>query len=303
MFIVNPVPYTYEAMCRNLEELLQEYSFLKGLSIGKSVAGREIRAVSWGEGRRRLFVNGAHHGMEWITSLLLMRLLEVISSHYRNRTSFGMYDLGKLYSEVTVVFCPMVNPDGVNLSLCGLTEDMPPLTKTRLKSYNGDSTDFSKWQANLHGVDLNHNYNASFAKGVFLQHKLGIFSPGPTRFSGGEPESEPESKAVADFTREFLPDMVVAYHSQGEIIYYDFESKATEKGKKIAADLSDISGYTLDQTEGMASCSGYKDWVIGEFYIPAFTIEVGLGENPLPLSQFDKIYKDNLPMLLYLMQV
>ena len=65
--------------------------------------------------------------------------------------------------------------------------------------------------------------------------------------------------------------------------------------------MSDISGYTLDQTEGMASCSGYKDWVIGELYVPAFTIEVGLGENPLPLSQFDKIYKDNLPMLLYLM--
>ena len=218
MFIVKPVKYTYDVMCQDLEELLKEYPFLRRFSIGNSVAGRELFAVSWGEGHRRLFLNGAHHGMEWITSLLLMRMLEVISSHYRNRTSFGIYDFQKLFSEVTVVFCPMVNPDGVNLSLCGLMENMPPITKTKLKSYNGDSEDFSKWQANLNGVDLNHNYNASFEKGVFLQHKLGIFSPGPTRFSGGEPESEPESKAVADFTREFRPDVVAAYHSQGEII-------------------------------------------------------------------------------------
>ena len=30
-----------------------------------------------------------------------------------------------------------------------------------------------------------------------------------------------------------------------------------------------------------------------------YTIEAGLGENPLPLSQFDKIYKDNEGILLY----
>ena len=28
-----------------------------------------------------------------------------------------------------------------------------------------------------------------------------------------------------------------------------------------------------------------------------FTIEAGLGKNPLPLSQFEEIYKDNLGIL------
>ena len=302
MFIINPGEYTHEVLEQDGTALCREYPFIEHFSIGRSVAGRKIHAFRWGVGEKKLFVNGAHHGMEWITSLLLMRMLEMLSYHYASDTSLKEINCRRLFGEVTVVFCPMVNPDGVNLAVFGLQEDMPPITKTKLKAYNGNSLDFSKWQANLNGVDLNHNYDAAFHKGVFAQHQLGIFGPGPTRFSGGEPESEPESKAVADFTRAFRPHTVIAYHTQGRVIYYDFDSKATEKGRQMAQTMAAISGYELDTTEGMASYSGYKDWVIDAFYIPAFTIEAGFGENPLPLSQFDAMYEENLPMLLYAMK-
>ncbi len=302
MFIVKPETYTYDVLMGHAAGLLQASPFLRSFSIGQSVGGREISVLVWGTGDKKIFINGAHHGMEWITSLLIMKMLETCCHHYANRTSVGETDFYGLFSKVTLAVCPMVNPGGVNLAICGLSEKLAPITKTRLKAYNGDSVDFSKWQANQNGVDLNHNYDAAFYKGVFMQHKLGIYSPGPTRYSGNEPESEPESRAVADFTRSFQPDVVVAYHTQGEVIYYDFESKATEKGRHMARTLSEISGYQLDQTEGMASYSGYKDWVIDAFSIPAFTIEAGLGENPLPLSQIDKIYQENLPMLLYLLK-
>ena len=33
-------------------------------------------------------------------------------------------------------------------------------------------------------------------------------------------------------------------------------------------------------------------------YIISDTIEAGIGNNPLPISQFDKIYQDNLGILL-----
>ncbi len=303
MLIVNARTYTYDVMQQDLTALLKEYPFLESFSIGTSVDGRKLPVIIWGRGEKKLLLNGAHHGMEWITSLLLMALLETCCHHYRNRTGIGTADFAKLYQKVTVAICPMVNPDGVELSIRGLSEKLPPITKTKLKAYNGDSTDFSKWQANLNGVDLNHNYDAAFEKGVFMQHQLKIFGPGPTRFSGPEPESEPESKALADFTRSFTPDIAVAYHTQGQVIYHDFESRETEKSKRIAKRLSEISGYKLDETEGMASFSGYKDWVIQEFGIPAFTIEAGIGENPLPLSQFEDIYLDNLPMFLYLLSL
>lgn len=43
---------------------------------------------------------------------------------------------------------------------------------------------------------------------------------------------------------------------------------------------------------------GYKDWFIQIYNRPGYTIEAGLGENPLPISQFDKIYKDNIGILI-----
>ena len=36
--------------------------------------------------------------------------------------------------------------------------------------------------------------------------------------------------------------------------------------------------------------AGFKDWFILEYDKPGYTIECGLGENPLPISEFDEIY-------------
>ena len=47
-----------------------------------------------------------------------------------------------------------------------------------------------------------------------------------------------------------------------------------------------------------SSFAGYKDWFIQNFRRPGYTIEVGSGTNPLPLSQFEEIYRDNLPILI-----
>ena len=46
------------------------------------------------------------------------------------------------------------------------------------------------------------------------------------------------------------------------------------------------------------SHAGYKDWFIQEFRKPGFTIELGLGVNPLPISQFDEIYSESLGIFL-----
>ena len=46
-----------------------------------------------------------------------------------------------------------------------------------------------------------------------------------------------------------------------------------------------------------SSFAGYKDWFIQEYNRPGYTIEAGLGENPLPISQFDNIYEKNIGIL------
>jgi len=49
---------------------------------------------------------------------------------------------------------------------------------------------------------------------------------------------------------------------------------------------------------GITSYGGYKDWFIEKFERPGYIIEAGSGVNPLPISQFTKIYRDNIEMLL-----
>lgn len=54
-----------------------------------------------------------------------------------------------------------------------------------------------------------------------------------------------------------------------------------------------LAGYTLEDTPYGSSFAGYKDWFIQSYYLPGYTIECGLGSNPLPISQFDTIYAEN----------
>ena len=59
----------------------------------------------------------------------------------------------------------------------------------------------------------------------------------------------------------------------------------------MAQIMAASSGYALDVPSPIATGGGFKDWFIKEFERPAFTVEIGLGENPLPISELDSIYK------------
>ena len=64
----------------------------------------------------------------------------------------------------------------------------------------------------------------------------------------------------------------------------------------IAKILAAASGYRLVDNTGLASHGGFKDWFIEYFNKPAYTIEIGKGKNPLPISDFDGIFEKTLPM-------
>ncbi len=66
----------------------------------------------------------------------------------------------------------------------------------------------------------------------------------------------------------------------------------------IGSRFAKSSGYTLANTPYNSSFAGFKDWFVQNFNRPGYTIEAGIGENPLPISQFDEIYRDNLGILI-----
>ncbi len=103
---------------------------------------------------------------------------------------------------------------------------------------------------------------------------------------------------MVDFTKSHNFRLVLAYHSQGEVIYWQYDGLTPPESRTIGNEFSRLSGYTLEETTGISSYSGYKDWFIQEYRRPGFTIEVGRGVNPLPISQFDTIYNDNEELLI-----
>lgn len=279
------------------EYLSKRYPFLAIRSLGRSFMGQDIPLFVLGDEQasRSILYVGAHHGMEWITSAILLRFIHEYCVYYREeRTIFGE-TMGSRFSSCTLYVVPMLNPDGCDLAVHGLAEDHP--LREELLLMNGGSRDFSHWQANARGVDLNHNYDAGFEDYRYIEAERNI-RPGPTLYSGETPESEPESGSLANFLR-FNPDIrwVMSLHTQGEEIYYTSGDRTAPRSKEIARILSRLSSYRLSTPTGTACYGGLTDWCIRELSRPSFTVECGLGVNPLPIGDFFHIYMSVREML------
>ena len=280
-------PFDHASLMRELTALTACYPFASLLYLGESILSRPIPYVRIGAGKRSVLYVGAHHGMEWITSALLVRFLWELCSAVDKKTRVsGLYPVD-LCATHTLYVLPMLNPDGVEYQIHGLTSDNPLME--RLLEMNGGSEDFSRWQANARGVDLNHNYDAGFAAYKELERQADIKGGAPTRYSGEAAESEPESAALATFIR-FHRELcgVMTLHTQGEEIFCG--GKLSARSRISARRLSELTGYRLCHAEGLAAYGGLTDWCVQVERLPAFTLECGRGENPLPLSQFFPIY-------------
>lgn len=289
------MPADYDTVSEFLDIFAERYDFISIQSIGETILGRRIQMVTLGDeaAPKSIMYVGTHHGMEWITTLFLLRFINEYCEYYKSgKQAFGI-NLGTLFVTRRICVIPMLNVDGAELQIHGVDEKNP--LRERLERMSGG--DFSKWQANARGVDLNHNYNAGFAEYKKLEAERNIFA-GPTRFSGENPESEPETGALCNYIR-FSDDlrMILTLHTQGEEIYYTSGGYAPPGAKQIAAQLGRLSGYAVSEPEGLASYGGLTDWFIKEFGRPSFTIECGKGENPLPESRYFNIYAGLREML------
>ena len=147
-------------------------------------------------------------------------------------------------------------------------------------------------------MDLNLQFPAGWENAREIKYAQGFISPAPRDFVGYGPLTEPESLAVYNFTLQHNFRLVLAYHTQGKVIYWKFQDYNPPRALQIGNAFSRVSGYSLEETPYNSSFAGYKDWFIQNYNLPGYTIEVGQGTNPLPISQLDKIYYDNLGILI-----
>lgn len=284
----NHMGYDYNDLKEDADALSKQHKCVELFSMGESVTEKKLFCIKIGDGQRKLFINGAHHGLEYLTSAFIMKFLKDYAYSAENETDFFACDVQSLIRKTSLYAVPMVNPDGVDIAVHGIDVSNPYHRK--LIAQVGIHNFRKVWQANANGVDINHNYNADW--------QAIKACPSPTLYSGPYPESEPETKAVVDFVRNINFDMLIAFHSQGGEIYYDFNGKTAENSLKLASEFAKVSGYAVAAPEGTASFGGCKDWFINEFGKAGFTIEIGRGENPLPLDMLDCVYKENAPLLI-----
>ena len=222
------------------------------MQIGNSVLEEPLWLVRVGNGPRTVHINACVHANEWLTSRLLWDGLTYL-------LELAHIDL---FKRCTIDVVPMVNPDGANLCLDGRTD----------------------WKANANGVDLNDQFPAGW---LVEKNRRQIYQPSSQDFAGDLPLSEPEAQALVRLVRQSDYQSVMSVHSQGEEIYWNYRGYEPVQSAEWASHLATVSGYASVALSN--SDAGFKDWFIQEYARPGFTVEVGMGRNPLPLSDFPDI--------------
>ena len=273
--------------------LSARYPFLRSGSIGKSVLGKPLWSLEIGSGENRVLYNGTHHANEWITTPLLLRFLEQLCIACADGGSLFGTPAAELLDYARLSLIPCLNPDGMDL-VTGELSSGEAYDQARALALNYPRYPFpSGWKANIRGVDLNLQYPAGWEQARANKFAQGIVSPAPADYVGAAPLTAPESRALYDWTRRFDPALVLAYHSQGEVIYWKFLNYQPENAQAIARLFGEASGYAVEDTPYASGFAGYKDWFLQDYDRPGYTVEVGRGVNPLPLTDFDAIYRRN----------
>ena len=281
--------------------LSARYPFFRRRIAGRSAMGKPLYAMTMGAGSRNLLYCATHHANEWITTPLLLKFGEELAEAYAHEQAIAGIPAGDLLTKCHLMLVPCVNPDGMDL-VTGFLAEGPMLERTKNMAADYPDIPYPEgWKANIRGVDLNLQYPASWQEAREQKFAHGYISPAPRDYVGKAPLTEPEARTMVRLTQLLSPDRILAYHTQGRVIYPRYLQFDPTGSAALAAKLGQVSGYAVEDTPMASAYAGYKDWFIKQYNRPGYTIEAGQGVNPLPISDFDDIYTHNLPILVQTM--
>ena len=280
----------YENLTNALKEIANANENVTLTKIGNSILDREIPLIILGDAsaKKSVLYVSTHHATENVTTSVLLAFIRDYLKAYESFSQMYGINTRYLFKMRKIYVVPMLNPDGVEYRLNGIDENNP--IRERVVAYN-EGEGFSKWNANARGVDLNHNYDDNFDEYKVYEQANGI-TAGKTKYSGEYPESEPETKSLADFIRIVKDEIkgIITLHTQGEEIYCKSRGKQVEKTEIISRHVSRLCSYPICEAQGSAGSGGLTDWAINKMNIPSYTLECGKGVNPLNVGQAKSIY-------------
>ena len=279
---------SYDLMVQHLKKMNQMYpSFTKLEVIGYTVEGRAIYALKVGNGKREIVMDAALHAREYLTTNVLMEMIDEYTHAYARNSLFEGYAVKQLLDQTSIWFIPMVNIDGVSLVQNGVKSTPYGDAVTRI---NG-TTNVSRWKANIRGVDLNRNFDGNWSYAETAS------APAWRNFKGYSVFSEPESKAIRDFFAKHDFRAYISYHSSGNILYYwHWQNQVNQiRDHVFAKKISNTTGYYIMPAQNKVGSGSSADWFIKTYKRPGITMEISpyVGDTTVPLSYFADIWKRN----------
>lgn len=298
--------YTYQEMQVDLNSLKATYPKMQMDVLGNTIDGRQLYHVVVGNpsAPHKILVHGGIHAREYISSQVVMREIVALLEMQQNNWLYHGQSVATLLQNTCIHFVPMVNPDGITLVQGGIDALNTQAAKTMVMSMAAQdqvtdlATYLRKWKNNINGVNLNRNFDAFWQEATpKVDHPSNMF------YKGTGPESEVESKALANLCRQLMPDYTISYHTQGRVIYWYFGETGNykAKGQYLANVVHQNTGYTISDTWSQTDAAGFKDWAVQKLDIPSVTIELGRGTSPVDESQISQMWTENdgiLPDLL-----
>jgi hypothetical protein len=289
-WIVDPCrEYGYEEMLEDAAALQRRYPELIRLgSIGSSVEGRSLLLIELGSGSRDIFINGAIHGSEYISTSYLMYMIDTYARAYQGSGAYGAFDLKAIFNSVTFCIVPMVNPDGVNLVQNGVFSTSKPALLQEIAARDPSLTDYDSWKANINGVDLNRNFDHHW-------HVVRpVTQPAAKFFKGEQPVSEPETKAVQNYTSAKMFWTFLSFHSQGGGLYGwdDPNSRYYPQLNSMVSRILAASGYQKLSDTYETDYGTFAGFSRETFLKPALTVELCdyISSRPYPDERFMDIW-------------
>ncbi|MFP3840964.1 M14 family metallocarboxypeptidase [Bacillus safensis] len=275
-----------------LSRLKAVFPFLHISVIGHSVLDTPIYEIRTEpvQHLHSIHLNASFHANEWITTSVLLKWLKSLCLAASDPVQARHYEAVHILKTTALSIVPMVNPDGVDLVRNG--PESLGLHREEFTLLNGGYSDYREWKANIRGVDLNNQFPA-YWEIEYYRHQSK--APSYRDYPGREPLTEPEAKAMANLALRKRFDRLIALHTQGEEIYWGFLGHEPAISKEMVKRFEQVSGYKPIQY--LDSYAGYRDWFIYQFHNEGYTVELGLGKNPLSMDQFDSIYEKTKRLL------
>lgn len=210
---------------------------------GNSCEGRPIYSVRVGTGKKTLICTGGVHGRESVNPTVLVKMTKEYCAY-----------VTKELQEYSILFLPLLNPDGYEIALHKDKE----------------------WKYNAKKVDINRNFPCqSYRK----------------QNPGDEPLSEAESQILAAVFRREDSIGYIDFHSRGKEIYWyraALDENYNCRQERIAHALCRCSGYRMgtaeDEMPDEYSGGNTVQYYSEHFHLPAITVETVDENASFPLD-------------------